>query len=195
MVDHTLRLELLEKVQHTDFTELIKILQLIHAVQEAEVYIVRPQGFQLPVEGLLDGVKVPAPAVLAVFVIDGAEMALEENLFSFAPDRSAYGRIGGPGGAEVKEIDAMRHRLADNGLDLLRRRQADAAHAKTQNAEFFPLCSVGKFSVFHRYSSLFFGRFSSRRPFLVLLYHILSIHLALWEKFLICFCINKKSEF
>jgi len=24
------------------------------------------------------------------------------------------------------------------------------------------------------------------------LYHILSIHLALWEKFLICFCINKK---
>ena len=76
MADDAFGFQFLDMIQNTDLDQLVEVFVGIHTVQEAEVHIVGAQLFQFPEEGLFDGVKIPAPAVFAVFVIDRAEMYL-----------------------------------------------------------------------------------------------------------------------
>ena len=156
MVHDALGLQLLQVVHQADLDQLVEVLLLVHTVQKAEIHIVRAQGLQLPGEGFADGIKIPAPAVFALFVVDRAEVHLEKDLVPLAPDRPAKGLIHRAAGAEVKEIDAVFDGFADDGLDLCRGRMLDAAHTKAENAKFFPFVSVGKLPIFHGKTSLTF---------------------------------------
>lgn len=100
--DGPLGFQRFQVVQHADLHQLVKIRILIHAMQEAKVDIIRPQRFQFPQEGLLDGVKIPAPAVFAVFIIHGAKVDLDEYPVPLPGDGPAEGGIGGPGSARSK---------------------------------------------------------------------------------------------
>ena len=143
MPHDALRLEFLQVVQNTDLNQLVEILVLIHAVQKTEIYIIGPEGFQLPQEGLLNGIKVATPTVLAIFIIHRTEMALQENFFPAALDRSADGCIRRACGAQIKEVDAIVDGLADDRLDFVRGRQSNAAQAKAKDAEFLIFVSMG----------------------------------------------------
>lgn len=73
------------------FLQRVDVGQLVYAVEEAEVCIVGAQRFQLPGEGPLDLAQLPGPAVFAAFVVDGAQMQLEEDLLPAAADGLAEG--------------------------------------------------------------------------------------------------------
>ena len=154
MPHNALRFQLLYVVQNADLHQFVKVLVLIYAVQKAEVHIVSAQSFQFPEKSLFDGLKIPAPAVFAVLVVDCAEMHLQKHLFPLTGNGPAKGCVCGTGGAHIKEIDAVVDGLADDRLNFFGWRCANAAQTKTQNAEFFVYTPVGELPVFHSNTDL-----------------------------------------
>ena len=126
-------------------------------MQETEVHIVCTQLLQFPEEGLLDDLKIPAPAIFALLIIHRTEMNLQEHLFPSACNGTAHRSIGSPCGTHIEKIDAMVHGLAKNRLDFICRGRSNAAQAQTDDAEFFIFLPMGKLSVFHKYPSIDFS--------------------------------------
>lgn len=126
----------LGKLQNSVFLQRVDVGQIVYAVEEAEVCIVGAQRFQLPGEGPLDLAQIPGPAVFAAFVVDGAQMQMEEDLLPAAADGLAEGLVGlGRAGAEVEEVDAVGDGGLDDLPDLCRRGLLDASQTQPKRAE------------------------------------------------------------
>ena len=65
--------------------QFVKILVLIHAVQESEIHIVRPKRLQLPGKGFFDDVQIPGPAVFSPSSAECSTLSSRKPLYSCVP--------------------------------------------------------------------------------------------------------------
>ena len=148
MPDDTVCLEALHVVPKPAIQDLVQILHIVNAVDEAEVRIIHLQRAEIPGDLLLDLVKVVCPAVLAGFV-DRAEVHLGEDLVT--PPGEGFsvgvqGRFDGRG--QVKVVDSVLNRGVQNG-DHLGLRAGKTPGAKADDADL--LAAVGQCAIFHMY--------------------------------------------
>ena len=129
----------------------VKILVLIHTVQEPEIRIICSQRLQFPGEGFSDHVQIPGPAVFSLFVIDRSEMQLEKHLFPLSGKGPAKRFINiFSSCTQVKKVDAVLGGGAHHALNLRIRAVLNASHPQTEHAEFFLCRSMGQLSVLHK---------------------------------------------
>ena len=151
MMHLSLFLQFFNIIKNTGIYQFVKILVLIHTVQESEIHIVRPKRLQLPGKGFFDDVQIPGPAVFALFIVDRAEMQLKKHLFPLLCNGSPEGLINVfPARAQIKKIDAVLNGGAHHALYFRIRAVLNAAHSKAEGAEFFLRGSVGQLSVLHK---------------------------------------------
>lgn len=145
--------QLLHIVQDSGRHHLVEVLILVDAVEKTKVNVVGAELFHLPGEGLLDGVQITGPAVLAPVVVDSAEMELKHHLLPLPGDGPAKGSVDvGSPAAQVEIIDSAADSGAHHLFDLLIRALLDTAHTDAQHTDL--LCSVGQFPVFHNHALL-----------------------------------------
>ncbi len=148
MPDDAVRLEALHVVPKAAVQDLVKVLRIVHTVDEAKVRIVHVEGAEIPSDLLLDLAKVAGPAVLAGFV-DRAEVHLGEDLITPPGERlgvGVQGRFDGRG--KVKVVDPVLDCGVQHG-DHLVLRAGKAPGAETDDAYF--LAPVGQRAIFHMY--------------------------------------------
>ena len=151
MMHLSLFLQFLNIIKNAGIYQFVKILVLIHAVQESEIHIVRPKRLQLPGKGFFDDIQIPGPAVFSLFIVDRAEMQLKKHLFPLSCNGTPEGLINVfPACAQIKKIDAVLNGGAHHALYFRIRAVLNAAHSKAEGAEFFLRGSVGQLSVLHK---------------------------------------------
>ena len=148
MTNDAVCLEALHVVPEAAAQDLVKVLRVVHAVDEAEVRIIHLEGTEIPGDLLLDLAKVACPAVLAGFV-DGAEVHLSEDLVTPPGEGFSVGEqwcFNGRG--QVKVVDAVLDCGVQHG-DHLVLRAGKAPGAEADDADFF--AAVGQCAIFHMY--------------------------------------------
>ena len=148
MPDDAVSLEALHVVPEAAVQDLVKVLRVVHAVDETEVRIIHLEGAEIPGDLLLDLVKVAGPAVLVGFV-DRAEVHLSEDLVTPPGEGLGVGEQGCfDGWGKVKVVDTVLDGGVQHGNHLVLRARKTPG-AETDDAYF--LASVGQRAIFHMY--------------------------------------------
>ena len=139
-------------VQHAVAPVLVPVLFGVQAVDKAEVDVVGPQFFELPVHLTFDGLQVGGPAVFARGVV-GPEVDLIDHLPAHRGERlPGAAERPRPGGGKVHIVDALFMGIGQRGDGFLFRRVEDRAGAQADHADL--LAGFGVDAVFHNGSLL-----------------------------------------
>lgn len=93
ITDDALRFQPLKIIKNADFTEFVIVLVIVHTMQETKIDVIRPEGFKPPEKRLLYGIKIAAPAIFTVLIIDHTEVHLQKYLVPAITDGSADGSV------------------------------------------------------------------------------------------------------
>ena len=122
-------------------------------MQKSEIDVVGMEGFHFPVERFLDFVEVSRPSVIAVLVVNGAEVEFKKHLFSALSDGASERGVNfGVSGAHLEVVDAVFEGFVENGFDVALRNLGESGCADSKHAEVFACISVGEMSLFHDFS-------------------------------------------
>lgn len=123
-------------VKNTDLAECVEIFVTVHAMKEFEIDVVVSSCSIFQIYVFFCGVEITTPTVLAVLVINGAEMNLQKHFVKMVVNGSSDGCIGCACRAKIEEIDTVVYSLANDSLNLIYGRLSDAAIPRPSKLNF-----------------------------------------------------------